>query len=383
MSSDKVESPDQRQSRLLIATPDLNEMRGIATSFASDIEIDLVETGWEAGQKLEQSEYDLLVLDTGLQVVGAMDLVERIHKEKLSEASILMNYVDGEAKAMRRLQIENKCQGSLEKPFQPGDFLSAVWDLLDKRLEQEEFSSPELSPLQTRLLKVTSANIRRIFTDVGEGQPLDTGSVDETSKLIVEGARSDELDYVLSRLHTHHSYSFVHSLKVSSLMTIFGVYVGMNQTDLELMAQGGLLHDIGKSKTPAHLLNKPTKLDEKEWAEMQNHVPLSGEILRATPGIDPSIVNIAERHHEKLDGSGYPNGLKGAQMDDPSLVAAIMDIYSALTDKRAYKQPFTMEKSLSIMQEMRGHHIEETFFNKFEEMLRSGAADKQLRNSTG
>ena len=78
-----------------------------------------------------------------------------------------------------------------------------------------------------------------------------------------------------------------------------------------------------------------------------------------------------------MDGSGYPAGLTGDQMDDPSLVAAIMDVYSALTDKRAYKKPFTPQKSLMIMrEEMRGRHLEEGFFDKFEEMILSGAAGK-------
>ena len=132
---------------------------------------------------------------------------------------------------------------------------------------------------------------------------------------------------------------------------------------------------MGKTVTAVHLLDKPTLLDDEEWELMREHVNHSGRILRASGSVPQEVINIAERHHEKMDGTGYPNGLKGAQLDDPSLVAMMMDIYSALTDKRSYKEAFSKEKTMEIMGSMAGHHIEPGFFRKFREMVLDGIID--------
>ena len=361
--------------RLLLACPDGPLYDGLSPVLSQDYELVTITTGWEALKAIENSAFRLLVIDSGLLVISGWEILKHIFRDQLSEApKLFLHQPDEKAQAQETLELK-QCDALLEHPFEAGELLAAIWALGDSNAEKKWEEG--LSPLQTKLLRVANNNIKKIFSDAGEGKPLDMGIIQETSKLIVEGANSDELGDVLSRLRDHHSYSFVHSLKVASLMTIFSVFVGMNKRDQELMARGGLLHDVGKAMTPVSLLNKPAKLDPEEWAEMQNHVPLSGRILRETPGIETEIVNIAERHHEKLDGSGYPLGLKGGQLDDPSLVAAIMDVYSALTDKRAYKAPFSAEKSLSIMrEEMRGHHLEEGLFDKFEEMILSGAAGR-------
>ena len=197
----------------------------------------------------------------------------------------------------------------------------------------------------------------------------------ECSKALVGAARSHDLNGVLTMLRNHHSYSFCHALKVSALMTLFGEQVGLKDGDLELLAQGGLVHDVGKAVTAVHLLDKPGVLDDDEWEVMREHVTHSGRILRASGEVPKEVIHIAERHHEKMDGTGYPYGLKGGQMDDPSLIAMMMDIYSALSDKRSYKKAFPKEKSMEIMSSMAGHHIEPGFFEKFREMVLDGVID--------
>jgi HD-GYP domain-containing protein (c-di-GMP phosphodiesterase class II) len=155
-------------------------------------------------------------------------------------------------------------------------------------------------------------------------------------------------------------------------MAVFGLALGMREGDLLLLAQAGLLHDVGKSAIPFEILEKPGPLDRREWHMMRQHPRLSGEILRRNPAFAEDIVRAAENHHERLDGSGYPRALKGIEIDDLSLVCAITDVYGALTDKRAYKRRCSSGEAVEIMRTMTECHLEPSFFVRFEEMVRDG-----------
>jgi len=118
---------------------------------------------------------------------------------------------------------------------------------------------------------------------------------------------------------------------------------------------GGLLHDIGKAKIPLEILDKPGKLDEREWQTMKLHPVYSNDILADESGLDAELVAMAVSHHERIDGAGYPNALSGAQKNDPVRLTANADVYSALIDKRAYKGSMTSEAALDLMGSFDGH----------------------------
>ena len=358
-------------SSLLIASTWQSLFKSVVQALARDYRVFEVHDGWQALEAIHQRRYSGILIDADLPGLSGFNLLKKLESEGLRHMPVIFLHKREDRERAKACLEEGECELLLEAPFQAGECLSLIWALAD--LEVEKSWQQRLTPLQNNLLKVTKTNLKRIFTDAGSKGAISSELAASAGKLVVEGARTETLGPILDCLKQHHNYSFVHSLKVASLMTIFGVHVGMGQHDLELLAQGGLLHDIGKSLTPEHLLSKPGKLDPEEWAEMRKHAPLSGEVLRNTPGIDPCIINIAERHHEKMDGSGYPLGLTGVQMDDPSLVACIMDVYSALTDKRSYKPSMKPVEALEIMRTMAGHHLEDHFLQKFEEMIRSGA----------
>ena len=98
----------------------------------------------------------------------------------------------------------------------------------------------------------------------------------------------------------------------------------------------GMLHDIGKMRVPDAILNKPGSLSEPEFEIMKSHVPLGLETLRQTPGISPSVIQVAAEHHERMDGSGYPAGLRGDAISRLGRMAAIIDVYDAITSIRVY-----------------------------------------------
>ena len=108
----------------------------------------------------------------------------------------------------------------------------------------------------------------------------------------------------------HHDYTFAHSFRVASHLATFALATGMRRADAELLAQAGLLHDIGKTAIPVAILDKPGPLDSSEWPEVRRHPQVAAEVLERSQALPAHLIRIALRHHERLDGSGYPHGLR-------------------------------------------------------------------------
>lgn len=138
-----------------------------------------------------------------------------------------------------------------------------------------------------------------------------------------------------------------HTITTISVADQLGRLIGINDKDAYNLHYGALLHDIGKISTPLDILEAPRALNAEEMLIMKNHVALSEFILKDY--IDEEIVQIAVRHHEKLDGSGYHKGLKARELTLPQCILAVADIISALNGVRSYKTSFHKEKILSIL----------------------------------
>lgn len=230
-----------------------------------------------------------------------------------------------------------------------------------------------LNPVQRGLLKQTRRAMRKLEAAAAAGGPIDTGVLDDVSESVVEAGAQGVLLSSLEALRAHHSNTFGHSLKVAGFMTSFGVALGFGRGDLKLVAQAGLCHDLGKCVVPPEILGAPRKLTPAEFEIMKGH-PLGARVsLQRTEGLDPRIVAAAECHHEKIDGSGYPHGLTGAELDDVALVCAIADVYAALTEKRAYKPKMSPAEAFGIMDGMSGPHLEPALYARFRESMLDAA----------
>ena len=149
------------------------------------------------------------------------------------------------------------------------------------------------------------------------------------------------------------------------MLTLFGNAINLPVDDQKILATGGLLHDVGKMSIPHSVLNKPGKLNDDEFVVMKNHVTESVRYLELNGNIPKGIITIAGQHHEKLDGTGYPYGLKGTKLNDLARMAAIVDIFSALTDRRVYKPSMSPEEALTIMMEEMSNHVDTHLLGMF------------------
>ncbi|SFG00031.1 HDIG domain-containing protein [Lachnospiraceae bacterium C7] len=141
---------------------------------------------------------------------------------------------------------------------------------------------------------------------------------------------------ILHSMHQINDSTFAHSLNVSMIARLLGVWIGLEADDLNILTMAGLLHDVGKCRIPKEILEKPGRLTPSEFGIMKAHTTFGYEALQ-TQKLDQRIKNAALMHHERFDGSGYPSGLKGDEIDDFASIIAIADVYDAMTQDRCYR----------------------------------------------
>ncbi|MFC3345532.1 HD-GYP domain-containing protein [Paenibacillus abyssi] len=167
--------------------------------------------------------------------------------------------------------------------------------------------------------------------------------------IIVEMSHHQQLKEILSHLENHDEYTYRHSIGVALIARLIGKAKGFNTFDLLELTISGFLHDIGKTQVPSELINKPGKLTSEEFELVKEHTVHGFQLLRNTSGISYRHAIVALQHHEREDGSGYPFGLKGEEIDPFSKIVAVADVFHAMISKRNYKDPVPFYK---VLQEM-------------------------------
>jgi hypothetical protein len=142
-----------------------------------------------------------------------------------------------------------------------------------------------------------------------------------------------------------------HTRRVAMLAVQVGEALGLSRGRLRTLALGGLLHDMGKLSVPSGVLTKPGPLDDAELAEIRKH-PAAGErLLRDLGGFAPGVLRLVLDHHERLDGSGYPRGLAGGELDLETRILAVCDVYDALVSDRVYRAAWTPDRAIALLRD--------------------------------
>lgn len=158
----------------------------------------------------------------------------------------------------------------------------------------------------------------------------------------------------------------MHILRMARYSQIIGRKLGLPEDQLELLLQAAPMHDIGKVGTPDHILLKPGRLDSNEMVIMRQHASIGYEILKDSDSpLLQMAAEIANTHHEKFDGSGYPNGLKGEEIALVGRIVAVADVFDALTSVRPYKPAWEIDRAIQFMKEQRGLHFDPVCLDAF------------------
>jgi putative nucleotidyltransferase with HDIG domain len=201
--------------------------------------------------------------------------------------------------------------------------------------------------------------VRNLIQDVRLGKQVELEQVEPVVENIIDSVfRNQDALLPLARLKDHDNYTFQHSVSVSALLVSFARGLKLERPIIKEIAIGGLLHDVGKAKVPDDILNKPAKLTDAEFAKMKSHVVQSILILQNTPGISQIALDVAGQHHERFDGTGYPNKLKGDEISLYGRMGAIVDVYDAITSDRCYHKGMAPTAALGRLLEWSKYHFD-------------------------
>jgi putative nucleotidyltransferase with HDIG domain len=169
---------------------------------------------------------------------------------------------------------------------------------------------------------------------------------------VLSGIHDVGLARWLATVRRYHESTFQHCLIVTGIATAFGHRSGMRRSDVLTLTVAGLLHDVGKAQIPLDILDKPGRLSDEEFAVIKQHPVTGYEYIRAQNVVDAETLNAIRHHHEYLDGSGYPDGIAGQQINDLTRIMTVCDVYGALVERRAYKPPKSPDAALDILAAM-------------------------------
>jgi putative two-component system response regulator len=310
-------------------------------------------SGEEALGKLSDNRIDLVLLDVKMPGMDGFEVARRVRQnEELRLLPIIL------VTALRDTEdrvkgIEAGCDDFITKPVDKMELLARVRSLLkvkayndlmgNYRKELESEVASRTKDLKNALEQLKSASLETIY------------------RLSMAAESKDEV-------------TGAHIQRMSRYSAAVARRMGLDSDTIETILYAVPMHDLGKIGIPDRILNKPSKLDPGEWEIMKRHTVIGAKILS---GSDAEFIKlgstIALHHHEKWDGSGYPHNLKGLEIPISCRIAAIADVFDAVTSKRHYKESFSVEESLAVIREGRGSYFDpdvaDAFFSVQEEIL--------------
>ncbi|HSW53138.1 MAG TPA: HD-GYP domain-containing protein [Sulfuricaulis sp.] len=212
--------------------------------------------------------------------------------------------------------------------------------------------------------------IQDLMWEAKFGRSLDVPGARQTISRMVESAlRNPDALTCFAQLKNKDEYTAQHSLRVAILSLVFGRQLGLTPAELEMLGLGALLLDVGKMKIPSEILNKPASLTGDELSLVRQHVPWGIEILEKTSQVPAMALEVARRHHERYDGSGYGDHLKGDAIGSFGMIAGILDYYDAVTSDRIYRGAISAHAAMKKMYEWRGTLFHPELTEKFIQCL--------------
>jgi putative nucleotidyltransferase with HDIG domain len=198
---------------------------------------------------------------------------------------------------------------------------------------------------------------RQAIGPVFEGESLEASGV----RSLVEKLADQILDRrgalaAILGVKRYENHTYCHSVNVAALAIYLGRRIELDETTLSALAEGALLHDVGKRSIPREIINKPGKLTEHEWRIVQRHPVVGAELLATIPGLGPLTPTLALEHHRDFEGGGYPD--LGEEIPGPlSQLLSVVDVYEALTGARSYRAPLPPDEACLMLAKMSGDKL--------------------------
>jgi HD-GYP domain-containing protein (c-di-GMP phosphodiesterase class II) len=352
----------------LVAVVDSSEShrRQIEHALTSFYRIAAYASPDEAMSAMEKAPPCAVVVENGGELFGAPDFIRSLRRmPHLADVPVVCIGSVDEA-AIRAEALSSGANAFLVKPYRRSALIRAISQQISRMVERRWEALP---PLHRQALFDTMEVFNSVSDVIERGEPIAYAKVTDACAPLVEAVGSGEFKLILSEVRGHDNFSYAHSLGVATLLLLFGYTIGLKEDELSLLGGGGLLHDVGKMSIPYDVLNKVGLLSVAEMDLMKSHVTVTKRYLEKCSDLPRNILLIGDQHHERLDGSGYPLGLKGVELNELARMAAIVDVFCALSDRRPYKPALEAEQALQVMTEQMPGKLDLQLLAMFREML--------------
>ena len=305
----------------------------------------LARDGIEALDKVRKIPPDVILLDIMMPKMDGFEVVRQLKKDDATKIIPIVMVTALEEVKDRVKALQAGADDFLSKPVDETELEARVGSLVKVKAYNDHMLNYQ-KELEAEVAKQTE-QLRRAF------EKIKLASIDTIHRLSRAAEYKDK-------------DTGAHLQRMSHYAVTIAREVGMDRETVETILYAAPMHDVGKIGIPDQILLKPGKLDPEEWEIIKQHSILGAQIL---VGSDAESLKLAEvialTHHEKWDGSGYPKNLKGSDIPLLGRITAIADVFDALTSKRPYKEPFSLEKAFSIIKEGRGSHFDPQVVDAF------------------
>lgn len=309
--------------------------------------------GDEAVEAANTKKFDLILLDLRMPKMDGIDVSSAIRNNGLSrQTPIIIVSAHSDPKNVDEAFMAG-ANDFIDKPFDTEIILLKAKKWVSAQMKE---SWNKLEPAQRSILGESIATLDMMFDSVKESGYLPYGEVSETGAMIANSMFDKSVNGVLMAFHEHDDSIFTHSFRMGAYLALFGSeYANLKGSDLIVLATGGFVHDVGRIKIPPEIINKRGSLNHIEMGIMRTHVDHSFSALINTREVPEQVLEITSNHHERNDGSGYPYGLTEPQIGKFGQMAGIVDIFTALTEKRIYRpRPYTPHEAFEIIEQEGG-----------------------------
>ncbi|QFU20543.1 HD-GYP domain-containing protein [Shewanella eurypsychrophilus] len=208
--------------------------------------------------------------------------------------------------------------------------------------------------------------VQKVLSEVFAGKAIEVAPFEALADNMIETALLDaDALKCVSALRSKDAYLLEHSINVAFLLVTFGKHLKLDREMLRQLAVGGILHDIGKIKVDNKILHKPARLTPEEFEHMKLHQVYAIDIMEQTQDLSEVSKDVCLMHHEKIDGNGYPRGLKGDEIPLHGRMSCIVDIFDALTATRCYKEAMSPAAAFKILLSLTPFHLDQKLVYEF------------------
>ncbi|MFC1589013.1 HD domain-containing phosphohydrolase [Pseudomonadota bacterium] len=300
---------------------------------------------------VKENDVDLILLDINMPHMDGYQVMEQLQAEIPGDTPPILVLTAQHAQDFRQRALDNGARDYVTKPFDANELFSRVKNLLEVH-QANKYMSRQNAILDDRVRQRTKA-----------------------LELAHEQIHNSRLQ-VVRRLGRAAEYrdneTGLHIIRMSKMAALIAEKAGMNDDECDLLLNAAPMHDIGKIGIPDHILLKPGRFEPEEWEMMKTHAQIGADILS---GDDTPLLNMASEialtHHEKWNGSGYPNGLKGEDIPLVGRITALADVFDALTSERPYKKAWSVEDAVSLIKDESGKHFDPNLVEHFLLILES------------